>query len=84
MIEYCKRDVELLEKVYLKLEGFAKPKTHIGRFMDNDSCSCPKCGCEKTHLNKRTISPSGAVSVNMHCQGCKKYFVVSVNVYNNR
>lgn len=84
MIEYCKRDVELLEKVYLKMEGYAKPKTHIGRYMDNDSCSCPKCGCERTHLNKRIILASGSVLANMRCKSCKKYFSVSINIYNKR
>lgn len=85
MVDYCKRDVELLEKVYLKLEGYAKPKTHIGRFMGEDSCSCPQCGNIDTRIKDRKISATGTVSVIMHCfKGCKKYFNVSLKTYNNR
>jgi len=85
MIDYCKRDVELLEKVYLKLEGYAKHKTHIGMHEGNDSCSCPNCGSERTVLNGRRINAVGNVNVVMHCKhDCGKYFQVSLRAYNNR
>lgn len=84
MIDYCKRDVELLEKVYLKLEGYAKPKTHIGIQAGNDSCSCPKCGDEKTWLSSRHVNANGTIRVLMKCGGCTKYFSVSLRTYNNR
>lgn len=83
MVGYCERDVELLEKIYLKLEGFAKPKTHIGRFMGNDSCSCPQCGNEKVRFNDQTISATGTIKVRMRCGGCDKSYYVSLKVYNN-
>lgn len=84
MVDYCKRDVELLEKVYLKLEGYAKPKTHIGIQSGNDSCSCPKCGDEKTWLSSRHVNANGTIRVLMKCGGCMKYFSVSLRTYNNR
>lgn len=84
MVDYCKRDVELLEKVFLKLEGFQKPKTHVGRFMGEDKCSCPYCASEKTHFNKTVISASGGSKVGMHCQDCGKYFSTSLKAYNDR
>jgi len=84
MISYCKRDVELLEKVYLKLEGYAKPKTHIGMQSGEDSCSCPQCGSDRTGLNNRTIGVSGQVKCIMKCHDCSKYFSISLRSFNNR
>ena len=84
MIDYCKRDVDLLEKVYLKMEGFAKPKTHIGVEFGNDKCSCPKCGSDNTYFNKRTVSASGTIKVDMKCNSCNKYFNTSLKAYNDR
>ena len=84
MIDYCKRDVELLEKVYLKLEGYAKPKTHIGIQAGNDSCSCPTCGSERTGLKDRRVNSSGTITVVLRCNDCKKYFSTSLRAFNNR
>lgn len=84
MIAYCKRDVDLLEKVYLKLEGYSKPKTHIGMDGGESSCSCPQCGSDKTGLNKRTIGVTGNVKCIMKCHDCSKYFSISLRAFNNR
>lgn len=84
MVDYCKRDVELLEKVFLKLEGFSKPKTHIGAFMGGDKCDCQYCGSERTNFVKRRISAAGTVNVGMQCQECGKHFTTSLKAYENR
>lgn len=85
MVSYCKRDVELLEKVYLKLEGYATPKTHIGRLIGEDNCSCPNCGRADTVFNTQRVSAKGIVKIGMHCnKGCGKYFQVSLKAYQNR
>lgn len=85
MIDYCKKDVELLEKVYLKLEGFAKPKTHIGiNSGGSDKCDCPYCGEHKTHMIKREVSASGEVKPQMRCTQCNKYFYTTLKAYTER
>lgn len=84
MLTYCKRDVELLEKVFLKLEGFSKPKTHIGRFMAGDTCDCQYCGSDRTNFSRQKVSAAGIVSVAMQCKDCYKYFSVSLKAYQNR
>lgn len=85
MIDYCKRDVEMLEKVYLKLEGFAKPKTHIGiNSGGTDKCDCPYCGAKRTHKNKTVTSVSGGLKHELKCTSCKKYFYVSNKAYLDR
>lgn len=84
MIEYCKGDVILLEKIFLKLEGYSKPKTHVGVQSNGNKCDCPYCASDKTRLKDRAISASGSVSVRMSCNDCHKYFTVSLKAYNNR
>lgn len=85
MVDYCKRDVELLEKVFLKLEGFSKPKTHIGIDSgSSDQCDCPYCGEHKTHKRKTITSPSGGLKHELSCTSCKKYFYASNRAYTSR
>lgn len=84
MGEYCDQDVFLLEKIFLFLEGFSKPKTHIGRFMDGDTCDCQYCGSERTNFSRQRVSAAGIVSVAMQCKDCHKYFSVSLKAYQNR
>lgn len=84
MVDYCKRDVELLEKVFLKLEGYSKPKTHIGVYSGGGKCDCPYCGSQETRFKERVISAAGLVKVSMRCKDCLKFFFVSLQAYNNR
>jgi len=44
MVKYCKQDVRLLEKVYLKLRPYMKKHPNV----DIDK-NCPKCGSNKIH-----------------------------------
>lgn len=86
MVEYCKMDVELLEKIYLLLEGFAKPKTHmaVSENKYGDRCDCPYCASERTHLNRRIVKASGTTYISMKCFECGKYFGVTNMAYKNR
>ena len=44
MIKYCKKDVILLEKVYLKLRAWDSLHPNMGIFEDGEIKMCPKCG----------------------------------------
>jgi len=82
MISYCKRDVVLLEKVYHKLIGFTKSKTHIGVFNGHSKKSCPHCGSTETKSNGSRISASGVKTYRMQChKACGKYFSISEKAY---
>jgi DNA polymerase elongation subunit (family B) len=80
MIDYCKRDVDLLEKVFLKLEGYSKHKTHLG----DNGADCPYCASERTGLNNRVVGATGQIKCRMVCHECKKYFSISLRAFNNR
>jgi len=46
MERYNKRDVEVLEQIYLRVRPFITNHPHIGLFSDRPT-SCPNCGSEK-------------------------------------
>lgn len=46
MQEYNIGDVELLEKVYLKLRPWIRNHPNIGLYIDNNETACPNCGSE--------------------------------------
>ena len=47
MVKYCKQDVKLLEKVYLKLRPYIKTHPNVGVYRDRTAC--PRCGSKKIH-----------------------------------
>lgn len=47
MVKYCKQDVVLLEKVYIKIRPYIKNHPNIGEYDENNKrIVCPKCGSE--------------------------------------
>lgn len=44
METYNRRDVEILEEVYLKLRPWIKSHPNVGLYMETDSEVCPNCG----------------------------------------
>lgn len=83
MIEYCKRDVELLEKVYLKLEGYSTPKTHIGVLAGGEKADCPYCGSDHIGLKERGVSSTGTIKCRMYCFDCVKTYTIPLKVFND-
>lgn len=81
MVNYCKQDVLLLEKVHNKLEGYTKPKTHIGLLTGNGKCSCPKCASTNYKLSKTRISSTGLEKKQLQCNDCGSYYTVSKTAY---
>lgn len=46
MVRYCKNDVILTEKVYLKLRPYIQNHPNMAVYIDQDEEICPKCGSE--------------------------------------
>lgn len=71
MSEYCKRDVELLEKVFKKLRPMIKSLPNYNIFNGKDN-SCPNCG--STHLQRRgeRVSKTKRV-VRYQCVECNSW-----------
>jgi len=67
MIKYNKMDVELLEKVYLKLSPWAKNTPAV-----NSGLQCPNCGSEKIQMRGWNINKVFK-SRRFQCQNCGRW-----------
>jgi len=83
MVEYCKRDVELLERVHKRLAEFVPAKTHVGVLMGRDKWTCPKDGSMRVQLNKSRITSTGTRVFQMQCLECGSYFAISEKAYSD-
>ena len=79
MIKYCKQDVILLEKVYLKIRPYIKNHPHLS--LDNGNC--PKCGSSK--LQKRgTIMTKRAMLRRFCCTACGGWCSKKIEKYDKK
>ena len=83
MVEYCKVDVEILEKVFHKLNAYSKPKTQYAVLRGGEKFECPECG--KLGQYKSVITTAaGTLKHRMQCsdrKGCRKQWVVNNKTY---
>jgi len=77
MVAYCKGDVQLLEKVYLRLESYNKPKTHQGVMRGGTCSTCPKCGADNSISIGKQVTGTGAVRPKMKCRSCGQNYLVT-------
>lgn len=82
MVDYCKQDVVLLEKVFQKLNPYIPHKTNAAKMFDRTPITCPECLCDDTVINKYKTSAAGVKSVTLQCKGCHKYFSVLESRFN--
>ena len=83
MVKYCKKDVELLEKVYNRLSTYLPAKTHHGILIGNEKHSCPECGSYDMKFSKKRISALGTAKIQLQCKKCGKYSTISEKTYND-
>lgn len=77
IVRYCKRDVDLLEKIYHKLEGYEKPKTHVSVAVGNEKWGCPRCASPNVRISTTKYSAVGVPYTQMQCNSCKKYYSIA-------
>ena len=73
MVDYCKHDVRLLEKVWDKLKPYLPPKSNRAR----DISGCPECGSFDTKVSNHRITAAGYKKTQFQCKECGKYHTVS-------
>ncbi len=61
MVDYCNKDVELLEKVYNKLVYWEKPKLHVGVLLNQNKISSPISGSMNLQLLKTVTTTGGTI-----------------------
>lgn len=73
MIEYCQKDVILLEKIYKELSTHIESKTHYGVIFGAERNSCPECGSDDLQKHGVRTSASGLRKQIFICNTCHKY-----------
>jgi hypothetical protein len=82
MIEYCNKDVELLEKVYCKLMYHEGPQYHVGVLYDRSKQTSPYSGTENIEHVKMITTPAGTVKHLMKDLETGQLFEMSNTTYN--
>lgn len=88
MTEYCKQDVTLLEKCFVKLMPFIKNLPNRNLFRNEKQRNenirlCPYCGSENTYFNGWRYSKTVAYQ-RLHCQDCGSHSRLDVRGNNPR
>lgn len=81
MVEYCKNDVVILEKIYNRLSNHIIHKTHFGALLLNNKYTCPECGSSALNFSKKRFTATGMERIQLRCNGCHKYHTVSNTAY---
>ncbi len=77
MVDYCKRDVELLERVFKEISPYHNPKSHVGVLNGGEKWHCPRCGSSSVITNKTRVTTYGTRKFEMKCKECNSYFTIS-------
>ena len=83
MVDYCKVDVEILEKVFLKLNPYTKPSKQYAVLRGGEKFQCPECGRLANYKTKHT-TPAGTIQHRMQCSDrvdCRKQFIINNKTY---
>lgn len=81
MVEYCKNDVIILEKVFHHLKNYVPHKSHFGVLSTGEKSSCPECGSEDLRYSKTRYSAAGTPRIQVQCNDCHKYHTVANRTY---
>jgi len=78
MVNYCKNDVVILEKVFNKINNYVGHTTHRGVALGKSNHSCPECGGTHSVSNGQRITATGIKKQRLQCQDCGKYFTITL------
>ena len=77
MIDYCKHDVVLLEKIFKRLSPHIVGKMHHGMLNGGKKNSCPECGSYNMIIAKTRITAAGYKKHQLQCNDCGKYTTIA-------
>lgn len=82
MVEYCKNDVVILEKVYSRLSNYFPHKFHYGAYENlGDKTTCPECGSHNLKFIQRRYTATGTARIQVQCADCFKYHTISNKIF---
>jgi uncharacterized protein YprB with RNaseH-like and TPR domain len=83
MVEYCKRDVVLLEKVFQELRTYGNHNFNHAVNNGGEKHHCPNCGGTHVRLDKTRTTATGTIRRQMICGSCHTYFTINNKDYQN-
>lgn len=81
MVEYCRKDVVLLERVWKRLAPHCPAAVHAGVAAGLDRWTCPRTGSKNVILSKRRATASGLVRYQMQNVDDGSYFSINQKSY---
>lgn len=81
MVTYCKRDVELLEKVHDEFKRYYEPKMHRAVATGGEKYDCPECGSPHSDYHGQRVTKAGTVKHRMRCKSCQITWSISNRTY---
>ena len=75
MVNYCKHDVVLLEKIWDRFMAYVPAKSSVAEYISQ----CPECGSDETIINQRRVTASGFRKVTFRCNDCGKYHTIAAS-----
>ena len=81
MVKYCKKDVDLTERVWSCVTIYDTQKTHAGVFAGLPRWTCASCASDDVIVSKTKVTPKGIVQKQMLCKKCGHYYTIAANVW---
>lgn len=82
MVAYCKRDVSILERVWMAMAPHVKHKTHAGILAGKPAWTCPECGSESVKVARGPrVTADGTKRYQMQCMDCGRSYTISEPAY---
>jgi len=81
MVEYCERDVILLEDVYMLIAPYVTHNTNFSVIKGGELWHCPECTSKDVSMYKTYATPKGVIQRNMKCHDCQKQYRISNKTY---
>ena len=79
MVTYCKRDVQILENLYLVLRPHMYAHPNIAVYEDGEVVKCPACGSLR-YKNHGRVHLKKGIYMRLICRDCRKAFYDPSNI----
>jgi len=79
MIDYCKKDVLVLEEVYNTIKNYSTPKVNYAVLRGGDKYECPECSGTHVSVNKTYTTSMGTIKHSMRCLNRKCGTAYNIN-----
>ena len=74
MVDYCKQDVLLLERVWNRLQLAVSPKQHNAVLLGGSKWQCPRCASDEVQLRGKSTTAGGTIHHRAQCMNCGGWF----------